>query len=289
MDRHRFVPSSEALDRRTLLSGTGLFGQSSSTLTGSLSVRTPDTFNEKLLRIQRVPYYLDHLQSNRFLPASTLQALQTDMVSVAAQLHPAPPPVLRSFNLQIRKMLPKVSLSPQDASKLNYLFGVVLRSEGATPQQVQNLSRDMISIAKADAASPNSVYLATNDYSIMVQGISIVGRRIEEPGRSVLARGSGVRAQTDLGRTTEPQPTLVGNYRPNAKVDPGTRIQVIDLQGNVLGSGPVILSGTYAGRYRFTLDTPLQPGTNWLRTRAVDAEGHLSTPSPVFAIRLVGS
>src|SRR6185437_7953961 len=98
MDRHRFVPSSETLDQRTLLSSTGLFGQSTASraLTGS-AVRLPDTFNEKLLRIQRVPFYLDHLQSERFLPPAALKSLQTNMVDVAARLHPAAPQSLRTF------------------------------------------------------------------------------------------------------------------------------------------------------------------------------------------------
>ncbi|MDR3634155.1 MAG: hypothetical protein P4L84_10135 [Isosphaeraceae bacterium] len=293
MDRHRFVPSTEALDQRTLLSSTGLFGQSgsSSTLTGSsASTHTPDTFNQKLLRIERIPYYLDNLQSKRFLSPATLQSLQTDILAVAADLHPAPPPVLRAFNLQIRKMLPKVSLSPQDVAKVNNLFGLVIRSEGATEQQVANLQKDMLSIAKADAASPNSVYLATNDYSIMVQGVSIIGRPIETPANPVLALGSGVRLKTaGFGGTRDPLPTFVGTYRTGSKVDPGTRVEISTLKGEVLGSGTVILGGQDAGHYRFTLDQPLQPGINWLRIRAVDAEGHLSTGSSVFAVKLVTS
>ena len=287
MDRRRFVPSSEALDGRTLLSGTGLFGQSTAHSASSLSTRVPDTFNEKLLRIQRLPFYLDNLQSQRFLPKDTLQSLQTNITGVAAQLLPAPPAVLRAFNLQIRKMMPKVSLSPQDTVRINNLFGAVLRAEGASPQQVAKLQQNMLSIAKADAASPNPVYLATNDYSILVQGISIIGRRIEAVGRPLIALGTGVRVKAGLDRTTDPTPTFVGTYRPSATVDPGTRIQIVDLNGNVLGSGAVLLSGGDGGRYRITLDTPLQPGVNWLRSQAIDAQGHTSKPSAVFAVNLV--
>lgn len=291
MDRRRFVPTSEALDRRTLLSTTGLFGQSNAAGSNSpQGSHPPDTFNEKLLRIQRIPSYLEKLQPGRFLSPTTMQSLQVDITDVAADLHVAPPPVLRAFNLQIRKMMPKVSLSPADVAKINNLFGVVLESEGATPQQVNNLKNDMLALAKADAASPNPVFLATNDYSILVQAVSIIGHPIESAAKPLLAQGSGERLKTPgFGATSNPTPTFVGNYRPNAQVDPGTRIQILDLQGNVLGSGAVMLSGSNQGRYHFSLDQPLKPGVNWLRVRAIDAEGHTSIPSSVFAIKLVGS
>lgn len=291
MDRRRFVPTSEALDQRTLLSSTGLFGQSSGAASNSpQGTHPPDTFNEKLLRIHRIPSYLENLQPGRFLSPTTLQSLQVDITAVAADLHVAPPPVLRAFNLQIRKMMPKVSLSPQDVNQINNLFGLVLESEGATPQQVTNLKNDMLALAKGDAASPNPVFLATNDYSILVQATSIIGHPIEAAGKPLLAQGSGVRLKTPgFGATSNPEPTFVGFYRPNAQVDPGTQIQILDLKGNVLGSGAVILSGSNQGRYHFSLDQPLQPGVNWLRIRAIDAEGHVSVPSPVFAIKLVGA
>ncbi len=296
MDRRRFFPSSESLDARVLLSG--VFNQNSalSMAASAQSSEFPDTYLQKLKRIERIPSYLNDLQPGRFLPADTIKNLQTDIAAVAANLettrtnvlNPQPVPELSAFNEQIRKMLPENSVSPKEAGEINQLFGAALAQAGATPQEQSNLQNDLSGIANADTSSPNPVYLTTNDYSILLQGIRILGRPIQTPDTPLLASGSGIRLkQAGEGATSNPTPTFVGYYRVGGVIDPGTQVQIINLQGQVLGSGEVPVSGANQGKYRFTLSEPLHMGLNWMRVQAVDVEGHVSVVSPVFAVKLV--
>ena len=72
MDRRRFIPSHESLEGRTLqaINITNIFGAQ---VTSNLNI--PITYEQKALRIKRLPYYLDKISEHgRFLPKAEITA-----------------------------------------------------------------------------------------------------------------------------------------------------------------------------------------------------------------------
>ena len=285
MDRRRFVPSSEGLEGRALLS---LFGHSSTNKTVVNVDDLPLTFTEKAARIKRVPYYLDQLQPGRFLPPAAITDLQANLYTIAGTVpHSPPPAILNEFNHNIREVTPLASLSVRNAEILSRSFGAVLDRTGMSPDLVSALKADMNAIAKVDSQSRQPVYLATNDYAIVLQDTLAIGRPIARPGIPEVALHNGLRVKTGINVTYFHRPDLVGSYNPPQQgvlsSPVGTTIQVIDEAGNVLGTANVPSSGKYV----LPITTPLPEGTNVLRVRAVDQQGLVSNPSQNFVIRVI--
>ena len=81
MDRRRFVPSPDGLEGRMLLS-------TARPASATLSARAPvanlsSTLQEKQLRIERLPFFLETLQPGRVLPGATIARLQADLPRIA--------------------------------------------------------------------------------------------------------------------------------------------------------------------------------------------------------------
>jgi hypothetical protein len=285
MDPRRFVPSTEGLEGRALL--TSIFGTSTSTVT--VPDEVPATFALKEIRIERLPGHLEQIRPGRFLPPAAIAQLQTDLLAIAAKLHAPNPATLEGYNSRLREVMPSSSLSVADAAGLNHSFGVVVASAGATPQQVQNLQKDMNALAKVDANSPQPVFLATNDYTVVLETILAVGRPIRRPTVPQLAANNGVRVNQYVGVTTKPQPVLVGNY------DAFATVQLVDANGNVFGgdvvkkNGPTQANGVAqaTGTYGITVDRPLADGLYTFYVRAIDAEGNMSHFSPPFKLKVI--
>ncbi len=181
MDRRRFVPAAEGLEGRALLS---LFGNASSTYRSIYSnpaADVPYTFQQKEKRVEHLPFYLDKLQPGRFLPKDTLTALQNDLRSIMGHLQPVPRQVLNEYNHLLRVITPHPSLTSSSAHGLNHAFGSVLAHAGATSHQVAKFQADMIKLAQVDSNSPNPVFLATNDYSLVLQDALGIGHPLKRP------------------------------------------------------------------------------------------------------------
>jgi hypothetical protein len=302
MDRRRFVPSPEGLEGRALLS---LFGHSSSSQTNSSSNTTsifgvggnvstvndniPVTFQAKEMRIAHLPFYLERIRPGRFLPKDLMSQLQTDLLAITTKLHWPGPAVLQAVNHDMREITTHTSLSATDAHILNHSFGNVLSAAGATPEAQANLQADMNNLARVDTSSPQPVFLATNDYALVLQTILGVGRPIERPTIPELKAKTGIRVNSDFGITGHHQPTLVGTYaavqNTAAKklVPTTTSMQIIDGNGDVLGLAPVDNNGDYA----VTFAKPLNDGLFTFYVRAADDQGHLSEPSPPFKLKII--
>jgi hypothetical protein len=286
MDRRRFVPSTEGLEGRAMLS---VFGNTLTTTTTNTSQNLPQTFQEKERRIDRLPSYMEKLQPGRFLPADVTAPLQTDLRAIAARLHPPGSAVLDGFNSRLRDVIPSPSLGVSEAKTLNRAFGVVLAHAGATPQQVENLQNDMNALARVDAKSSQPVFLATNDYTLVLQTALGVGRPIRRPGVPVLAAHNGTRVNPNFGITPRHQPTLVGTY------DAHSVIQIVDDSGRVYGAAEVKANGPTSsngqslanGKYDVTFAQPLADGVYTFHVRAVDVEGHTSKPSQSFKLKVI--
>lgn len=291
MDRRRFVPSSEGLEGRALLS---VFGSASAAQVAPAQV--PVTFHQKETRIEHLPFYMDQLQPGRYLPQDTIRKLQDDLLSIAGRLHRPNPRTLEVFNQTLQDVIPNTSLSVSDATVLNRAFKAVIADTGATPQQVANLTQDMNDLAKIDSQSRDPVYLATNDYSLVLQTILGVGRPIQRPLAPQISLQDGARVSAGIGKTTARQPTLVGTYGAGASVGAfagspgggfnsnGVMMQIIDDQGVVYGQSLVDASN---GNYRVTIGTPLANGVYRFHALAVDAEGHQSPLSSVYLLKVV--
>lgn len=291
MDRRRFVPSPEGLEGRAMMS---VFGSGANAQVAPAQV--PVTFHQKETRIEHLPFYMNQLEPGRFLPQATVQKLQDDLLAIAGRLHRPNPAKLEAFNKALRDVAPNTSLSVSDAKMLNHAFQAVVGDTGATAQQVANLTQDMNELAKIDSQSRQPVYLATNDYSLVLQTILGVGRPIQRPSSPEIALQDGARVSGGIGKTTLRQPTLVGTYGAGASVGEfagttgggfnsgGVLMRIIDDQGVVYGQALVDSSN---GSYRVTLGRPLANGVYRFHSQAVDAQGHESPPSRVYLLKVI--
>ncbi|WP_406699981.1 hypothetical protein V5E97_14160 [Singulisphaera sp. Ch08] len=292
MDRRRFVPSPEGLEGRAMLS---VFGAGNNTQ-AAVAQEVPVTFHQKETRIEHLPFYLKQLEPDRFLPPATIQQLQDDLLSIAGRLHRPNPATIEAFNSTLQDIIPNASLSKSDAKTLSHAFQRVLGSTGATAQQVTNLTQDMSELAKVSSQSPRPVYLATNDYSLVLQTILGVGRPIQRPPAPELANQDGVRVSAGIGKTTLRQPQLVGTYGAGSVVGDfagntgggfnsnGVTIKIVDDQGTVYGQSIVDPAN---GNYRVTIGTPLANGVYRFHAQAVDSQGHESPPSAVYLLKVM--
>ena len=280
MDRRRYVPSPEGLEGRALMS---LFGTTTATSLVSQTDTIPETSQEKALRVHRLPYYLEQFEPGRVLPKDTISELQNDLMSIAAKLHPPTKHSLNEYNHMLRDIVPHASLHQSDARQLNRAFGSVLSEPGATPQQVTNLQNDLVALAKVDANSKQSAFLATNDYSTILQTVLGVGRPIEVPIVPTLALKDQAPIAGLTNVTGNHQPTVVGTY-----VSVDTTMLLIDATtGKVLGTGVTSSVIGERGQYSVQVAAPLPDGRHFFYLRAYDTAGNISPHSLKFGILIV--
>jgi hypothetical protein len=291
MDRRRFVPSAEGLEGRALLASS-IFSFSKPNRNPTDGV--PMTFTLKQHRIQRLPVYMEQIRSGRFLPNATIKKLQADMLAVATKTHAPGAPasngyqILNEFNSGLRQVNSHTSLSVEDAAVLKNSFDSVLTAAGATPEAIANLRDDMTALTKNDLSSPQPVFLATNDYTIVLQTILGVGRPIRRPDSAQLAAGNGKRVGRNFGVAPKDQPTVVGSY------DAYSQVQIVNKDLEVFGSSYVKRVGATqsngeaqaTGKYAITFNQPLPNGLYTFYIRTIDQFGNMSHISPPFKIRV---
>jgi len=292
MDRRRFVPKPEGLEGRDLLSG--IFNNSGNVANNSVQ-DVPVTIEQKLLRIARTPFYLQELQTGRFLSQTNMRQLQADMASVVGTLHKPNPQALINFNELMRTIAPHATLQASDTAALNHAFTTIIANAGATPQQTASLSQDMVELAHIDSQSRQPVYLATNDYAIVLQTILGVGHPIVRPQQPILALSSGTRTIPGFSISRFHRPTLVGTYGVGNTVgvfagdtsggfnSNGVTIQIVSSDGQVVGQSQVDARN---GDYRATVDEPLPNGVYTFWVRALDSTGHVSNLSPQYRVKI---
>jgi Bacterial Ig-like domain len=132
-------------------------------------------------------------------------------------------------------------------------------------------------VTQIDTASPQPAFLATNDYSLILQTALAIGRPMPSPNLPKISKNEGIQATVNHIKTPLRHPSLVGTYHFH------THIQVITPSGEIVG----LVNCRRNGRYRVTISTPLSPGTYYFRIRAYDDAGNLSNPSKLFAIKVV--
>ncbi len=282
MDRRRFVPGSEGLEKRalqTVYNGalnsniSGLFGFQ---LTANLNI--PITYQQKELRAQRLPYYLEHILPGRYLPPVETQAISADLTQLISKLQKPPAAALNEYNYGLRPVTNQLSLSKADANALNNNFGMVLNAASASPSVIGDLQSNLYKLAtQVDTASPQPAFLATNDYSLVLQTALTIGRPMPAPTVPRIARNEGIQANVNHIKTTHKNPALVGTYHFH------THVQVITPSGVVVGTA----NCNKNNNYKVVISTPLNPGIYQFRLRAYDDGGNLSRVSPIFEIKVV--
>jgi len=272
MDRRRFVPMTDDLETRKLMS---TFGAASKLLVDSNTAANVAPL--KQLRIDRLPQYLLRVQRGRVVPREVVQNLQDDLKAIEAKLHAPPSAVLQAFNEQLRPALDAASLSVQTAAGLNQRFGQVLEHSGASPEIVAKFKADMNSLARVDSAGINPSMTAAGDYALLTQMVMGVGTPLPAPGAPKLAAASNTGPKRDH-TTSVTQPSLNGSYQS------GYLIQIIDNATNTpLGQSIVPVNGLYSVQF----GNPLSLGTHTVHVRAVDANGGFSYPSPSITLNIV--
>jgi hypothetical protein len=274
MKRRRYLPSAEGLEERKLLAASLLTAKNPF---GSLVDPTPvlpDTLEQKADRIDHLPFFMEQLQPGRVIPASTMTNIQNDLRALVTRLGQPGSYLLNKFNVQLRNTLPHASLTQADAAGLNNLFGQVLAASKLDPQQVANFQTDMRSLGQVDANSINPNLLAANDYSLVLQVAIAVGQPLPRPTAPSLAPADTGTKNAHV--TAVHQPSLVGSY------SAGATLQILDSNGNVLGSGVVGKNGQYS----IQVSQRLTDGVYVLGVRAFD-NGIVSELSPTVRIRIV--
>lgn len=278
MDRRRYVPSPEGLEVRTMLSTTagsaGIFGTSTST-----AQTLPITYQQKELRIQKMPINLRALEPNRYLPPVTINQIQLGLNQIMSGMSAPPPKALSNYNLLLRKIVFKSSVSASNAQQLNHAFTAVLNSGHAPEPGLTTLVTAVNQlVSQVDTASVGPTNLASNDNAYILQLAIVIGQQMPAPRAPTIAKSSGHQVEPGIAVTPLGDPTYIGSYEYN------TTIQMVNIEnGQVIGAAIVAKNGQYAVH----VSTPLAVGKYKLIVQAVDEVGHISHPSRVFGLQVV--
>jgi hypothetical protein len=278
MDRRRFMPSTEGLETRALQAASStnlanIFGFQVNT-----NLNIPVTFQQKELRIQHLPFYLEKILPGRFLPKAEVQGIQGDLFELISKTRQPPSSALNNYNLQLRQIVPHQSLNATNANVLNFGFGAVLHAATASPDVINGLKSNLFQlVTQVDTASPQPVFLASNDYTLVLETALAIGRPMPSPILPKIAKNQGIQANVDHIKTPLKHPAFVGTYHFH------THVQLVTASGAVLATSNCRPNN----RYKLVVDTPLSPGVYQFRIRAYDDAGNLSHVSRLFAVKVV--
>ncbi len=275
MDRRRrtgFRPSIDDLEARQVM--TTLFTPTVPKLPQGVSLATNQ---QKLTRIERLPYFLQALDRNRPLPLDLVTQIQSDLTALKGKLHQPPSALLEAFNKELRSLISEGSVRATDAARLNAIFGEVLLKAGTEPKIAASLQSSLTTLTQLDiSAGDKPTSLVANDYATVLQTALGVGRPLRAPTVPRLAPADDSDPKNDWA-TVVRQPHLIGSY------DAGTTVTLYDTNGQSYGSAAVSPSG----QYTIAVDHPLPAGRNTLLVQANDNEGALSLPSRTFPLKIL--
>jgi hypothetical protein len=290
MDRRsrRFIPSSEGLEGRQLLSGAPV-SPVTSTLTNPASTAptgaqvdgsgaVQQTIEAKRHHITNLPFFIGMLNKDGAVPQPTVQNIQNDLNSFVASLQAGNSSLVSSFNLDIRKADAYENITPISSQSLNRDFGAILVSTGVPAGTVTDLQNQLNDLVQFDTTQPNSTIVATNDYATVLELAQGSGRPLVYPSVPSLAGSDHQGNDGKIPITHNHRPALTGNYIP------GVNIQIVNFHNNVvLGQGSV---DPTTHNYAVTFFNHLPDGLYTVRTRVEDS-GFISDPSPKFTFKVV--
>ena len=241
------------------------------------NLNIPVTYQQKELRIEHLPYYMEKILPGRFLPKAEIKQIQSSLSELISQTRKPPTSALDNYNFQLRQIVPHQSLTPTTINVLNDEFGAVMHATTASPAVVDSLKNGLKQLAsQVDTASPQPVVLASNDYSIVLQTALAIGRPMPAPILPKIAKNQGIQANVNHVKTSLRHPSFVGTYHFH------THIQIITSGGEVVGTANCRQNNSY----KVTVDPALTPGVYEFRIRAYDDAGNLSNVSRLFAVKV---
>jgi len=276
MDRRRFVPSTEGLEGRTLqtaINVNNLFG-----FQASANLNVPITYQQKSLRIQHLPFYLEKIRPGRFLPKAEIEQIQTALFNMIDGIRKPFPKALNNFNYALRSVVPKQSLTAADIHVLNHGVSAVLHAAHTPASSISGITDALYTLtSQIDTASVMPVYLATNDSTLVLQTALAIGRPMPPPSLPRIKKNNGIQAGAQRIKTPLERPILVGTYHYH------TLLQVVTPEGEVVGEANVHRNNNY----KVQITTPQPVGVHEFQVRALDSVGHISRLSKPFLIKVV--
>ena len=290
MDRRsrRYVPTSEGLEGRQLLS-TAAATPTNAVSTAPVinapsgtqvegSVPAEQTIEAKRRHIENLPYFIGLLNKDGAVPQPTVSNIQNDLYNEVAQLKPANPSLVSSFNLDLRKAQSYENITPISEQNLNRDFGAVLVSAGVSPATAADLQTQLSQLVQYDSRNLNSTISATNDYATILQLALGSGRPLVYPNVPSLLGTDHNGNNGKIPITHNHRPSLTGSYAI------GVNIQIVDIHNKVILGETTVDPKT--GVYTVQFANHLPDGTYTVRTR-VDDSGYNSDPSPKFTFEVV--
>ncbi len=199
MNRRRFVPGTEAFEGRTLMASSGINNLFGIQLNTNLNV--PITYQQKALRINHLPYYLEKISPGRFLPKPELKDIQATLFDIMDGIHKPTQLALNYYNTQLRSVVPKQSINATMIDRLDHAFGVVLTAAQTPPNQITNLKVPLFKLtSQVDTASIMPVVLASNDWTLVLETALAVGRPMPPPSLARIKRNQGLQAGASTSR-----------------------------------------------------------------------------------------
>jgi Bacterial Ig-like domain len=290
MDRRsrRFVPSSEGLEGRQLLS-TAVANQASSVSTNPASTAPvgtqvdgaapiQQTIEAKRHHIENLPFFIGMLNKDGVVPQPAVKNIQDDLLNELAQLNIGNSSLVSSFNLDLRKAEAFENITPTLEADLNRDFGAVLVATGVNAKTTADLQKQLALLVDYDSTQVGSTIAATNDYGTVLQLALQSGRPLVFPDVPALLGTDHTGNNGKIPITHNHRPSLTGSYAI------GTNIEIVDVHNRViLGRGRV---DPTTGVYTVQFNDPLPDGTYTVRTRAEDS-AYVSQPSPKFTFEVV--
>jgi hypothetical protein len=276
IDRRRFVPSSEGLEDRALMTTTNL-----NTLFGlqvNTNLNVPITLQQKELRIEHLPYFLGQIRPGRFLPKTEIAEIQSNLFGMIDSINKPPPNALDNYNYQLRSVVSKQSLSASDIKLLNHGVTAVLRSAHTPEASINGLGNALFTLtSQVDTASVQPVMLGTNDNTLVLETALAIGRPMPPPQLPRIKKNNGIQADRQHIKTPLERPILVGTYHFH------TIIQVVTPQGVVVGEANCKRNNNFEVK----ITTPQSVGIHEFHLQAEDDAGHISRPGANFLIKVV--
>jgi hypothetical protein len=274
MDRRRVIPHAEGLEVRELMATTSnIFGTQLGT-----NLNVPITYQQKALRIEHLPYYMEQISPHRYLPKAEIQQIQNGLFSMIDGITKPPPDALDNFNYQLRKVVNKQSLSAGDIAILNHGVSAVLRSAHTPESSTTAIAGALYTLtSQVDTASVQPGFIGTNDNTLVLQTALAIGRPMPPPQLPKIKKNNGIQAGAQHIKTPLARPHLVGTYHFN------TTIQVVTPAGIIVGESAVRRDNDYGVQ----ITTPQPVGVHEFRLQAVDTVGHVSRIGAPFYIKVV--
>ncbi len=289
MDRRRrhFVPSSEGLEDRQMLSTAAVSPVTSavnpvSTAPAGTQIDgaalSQQTIEAKRRHISNLPYFIGLLNKDSVVPQPAVENIQNDLYSMVASFHAGNPHLTANFNLDVRKAQPYENITPISAAALNRDFGAILVASGAPAHTVADLQNQLTQLVNYDSTQVGSTIAATNDYGTVLQLALGTGAPLVYPNVPALLGADHNGNDGKIPITHNHRPSLTGSYAI------GVDIQIVDRHNKIV-LGQTAVNPT-TGVYTVQFNNNLPDGTYTVRTRVEDS-GYISDPSPIFTFKVV--